>query len=211
MLCCCAGETLVSNLDEEDWSAVPFYVVGTTTGNVLRKMPVSPFTPSSQNIIGEGSGTGESLAELIIGDQGGRAAKLPLLYLTGDKNRDGLPKLVRAGGLDLEPLQVYGTRGSQNFSMGVKELFQHHVPLGECDSRPHLKGMDEIDRDSRPQILLSGGLCSLPHRLQSFRCRSYGNTLPFPRSMGEKIKRVGFAASQPSGQRRRHTWKRSAG
>ena len=69
-------------------------------------MPTSPFTPSSQNITGEGSGRGEALAELIIEDQSRRAPKLPLLYLTGDKNRDTLPKLVKAAGLDLEPLQV---------------------------------------------------------------------------------------------------------
>lgn len=133
-----------------DWSSIPFYVVGTTTGNVLRKMPISPFTPSSQNIVGEGSGTGEALAEVIIDDQGRRAPGLPLLYLTGDKNRDTLPTLLKAAGLHLEPLQVYGTRGSQNFSAGVKELLQRHLPLGECDSQPYPKGMKEIDRDSCP-------------------------------------------------------------
>jgi len=111
------------------WSSVPFYVVGTTTGNVLRNMPTSPFTPSSQNIIGEGSGTGEALAKVIIDDKGGRATTLPLLYLTGDKNKDTLPTLVQAAGVDLEPLQVYGTQGSPNFSTGVRELFQRHLPL----------------------------------------------------------------------------------
>ena len=95
-------------------------------------MPVSPFTPSPQNIIGEGSGTGEALANVIIQDQANRAAKLPLLYLTGDKNRDTLPTLLKAAGLHLEPLQVYGTRGSPDFSTGVGELFQHHAPLGKC-------------------------------------------------------------------------------
>ena len=133
-----------------DWSAIPFYVVGTTTGNVLRKMPTSSFTPSPQNVIGDGTGTGEALAELIIDDQGRQTSGLLLLYLTGDKNRDTLPTLVKAAGLDLEPIQVYGTRGSQNFSAGIKELLQHHLPLGECDSRPRPDGTDEIDRDSRP-------------------------------------------------------------
>jgi len=104
-------------------------------------MPVSPFTPSSQNIVGEGTGTGEALAKVIIGDQGSRAPKLPLLYLTGDKNRDTLPTLTQAAGLDLEPLQVYGTRGSPSFSKGIKELFQRHQPLGKCNSRSCLKWM----------------------------------------------------------------------
>ena len=133
-----------------DWSTIPFYVVGTATGNVLRKMPTSSFTPSPQNTIGEGSGTGEALAELIIDDQSRRAPGLPLLYLTGDKNRDTLPSLVKAMGLDLEPIRVYETRGSRNFSTGVKELLQCHLPLGECDSRPRPNGTDEIDCDSCP-------------------------------------------------------------
>ena len=135
------GKTPAPNLGVVDWSAVPFYVVGTTTGNVLRKMPASPFTPSSQNIVGEGSGTGEALAELIIEDQRRRTPKLPLLYLTGDKNRDTLPKLVKAAGIDLEPLQVYCTRGSQIFSTGVKELLERHQPFGECDPKLDLKGI----------------------------------------------------------------------
>jgi len=134
----------LAGLSRVDWSAIPFYVVGTTTGNVLRKMPVSPFTPSSQNIVGESTGTGEALAKVVIGDQGSRAPKLPLLYLTGDKNRDTLPRLVQAAGLDLEPLQVYGTRGSPSFSMGVKDLFQRHLPLGKCNSRPCLKGFNRL-------------------------------------------------------------------
>ena len=114
-----------------DWSGIPFYVVGETTGSVLRKMPVSSFAPSSRNIIGEGSGTGEALAKVIIDDQRSRTPKLPLLYLTGDKNRDTLPTLVRAAGLDLDPLQVYATRGSPSFSTEVKGLFQRNRPLGE--------------------------------------------------------------------------------
>lgn len=118
-------------MNKVDWSGIPFYVVGTTTGKVLRDMPASPFTPPSQNIIGEGSGTGEALAKVIIDDQRSRTPKLPLLYLTGDKNRDTLPTLVQAAGVELEPLQVYATRGSPSFSTGVEELFQNHQPLGE--------------------------------------------------------------------------------
>ncbi|KAF9648114.1 tetrapyrrole biosynthesis, uroporphyrinogen III synthase [Thelephora ganbajun] len=116
-------------MGSSDWSSVPFYTVGTATGNILRKMPVSPFTPSSQNIVGEGSGAGEALAKVIIDDQRGRTPKLPLLYLVGDKNKDTLPTLVQAAGLDLEPLQVYSTRGSPSFSTAVKALFQRRLPL----------------------------------------------------------------------------------
>ena len=104
-------------------------------------MPTSPFTPSSQYILGEGSGTGEALAKVIIDDQCDRATKFPLLYLTGDKNKDTLPTIVQAAGLDLEPIQVYSTRGSPDFSTGVKELFQRHLPLGEYSFRPCPKEM----------------------------------------------------------------------
>lgn len=114
-----------------DWSGTPFYVVGTITGNVLRNMPISPFTPSSRNIIGEVSGTGEALAKVIIDDQRERASELPLLYLTGDKNRDTLPTLVQAAGIVVEPLQVYATRGSPHFSTEIEELFQRNQPFGE--------------------------------------------------------------------------------
>ena len=125
-------ENWTPKISQADWSGIPFYVVGTTTGNVLRNMPASAFTPSSRNIIGEGSGTGEALAKVIIDDQRSRASGvLPLLYLTGDKNRDTLPTLIKAAGFELEPLQVYATRGSPSFSAGIEGLFRHHQPLGE--------------------------------------------------------------------------------
>lgn len=165
-------------------------------------MPISPFTPSSQNIIGEGSGTGEALAKVIIDDQGGRATKLPLLYLTGDKNKDTLPTLVQAAGFDLEPLQVYNTRGSPNFSAGVKALFQRHLPLGECDFRPCLKEIRNFNCDLFLQIPHSGGSCSSLRRLQSLLCRSCENTLPFLRSMGRMTETVGFVGLRPSDLRR---------
>lgn len=164
-------------------------------------MPVSPFTPSSQNIIGEGSGTGEALAKVVIDDQGGRATKLPLLYLTGDKNRDTLPTLIRAAGLDLEPLQVYSTRGSPSFSKGVEELFRRHSPLGECDFRPCLKE-NEVNRGASLQILHSGGLCALLPLPQNLLCLFCENTLPFLRSMVETIKAASFVRSRSSALRR---------
>lgn len=131
-------------------------------------MPISHSTPSSQNIIGEGSGTGEALAKVIIDDQGSRTTKLPLLYLTGDKNKDTLPTLVKAAGLDLEPLQVYGTRGSPNFSTGVTELFRRHPTLGESDCRACLKEMAlTVIRLCRSRTVVDRVLCSVVCRVCS--------------------------------------------
>ena len=131
-------------------------------------MRMSPFTPYSQNIIGEGSGTGEALAKVIIDDQGGRATKLPLLYLTGDKNKDTLPTLAQAAGLDLEPLQVYGTRGSPKFSAGVGELFRRHLPLGECGFRPSPMEMALTVIDHcRSYAVVGRVLCSVVCRVRS--------------------------------------------
>lgn len=41
------------------------------------------------------------------------------MYLTGDKNRETLPEVLREGGLDLRSLKVYETQGSSGFE---KEL-----------------------------------------------------------------------------------------
>ena len=152
-----------------DWSGIPFYVVGVATGNVLRNMPRSPFTPSSQNIIGEGSGTGEALAKVLIDDQLGRGSQLPLLYLTGDKNRDTLPSLVQAAGLDLEPLQVYATRGSPSFSTDVRKLFQRSNPFGEWGFQLLLEGDRRLTTVSscRSYAMVCCVLCALICRIRT--------------------------------------------
>lgn len=126
--------------------------------------------------MGEGSGTGETLAKVIIDDQRARAHNLPLLYLTGDKNRDVLPTFVQAAGLDLEPLQVYATRGSPSFLTEVRELFQRNQPLGERDCRLFSFLEKKIDCGFSMQIQHDGALFSLLHLPQNSRCRFYENT-----------------------------------
>jgi hypothetical protein len=95
-------------------------VVGKSTASSLHAIraahPNSPFVPS--NIRGESSGTSEQLARFILSDL--KSSSTPLLYLTGDKNRDTLPDILRDGSLKLAPLQVYQTQGSSRFSEELK-------------------------------------------------------------------------------------------
>lgn len=65
-------------------------------------------------IRGQTTGSAANLAPLILDDLKKRPAKL--LYLTGDKNRDTLPRLLEEGAISLQLLQVYETRGSPSFS-----------------------------------------------------------------------------------------------
>ncbi|KAH9056410.1 tetrapyrrole biosynthesis, uroporphyrinogen III synthase [Lactarius vividus] len=92
-----------------DWGKVRFYVVGPATAAQLARLPHPP-----HDVRGTESGTAERLAHYVVQDakRGER-----LLYLTGDKNRDTLPRVVREGlgGEEvLQELRVYATRGVEN-------------------------------------------------------------------------------------------------
>ena len=93
-----------------DWGKVRFYAVGPATKAELARLPNPP-----KDVRGTESGTAERLAHYIVQDAKGGER---LLYLTGDKNRDTLPRIVRdgLGGVEiLEELRVYATRGVENF------------------------------------------------------------------------------------------------
>ena len=98
-------------------STIPFYVVGEATAAAVQEIQVrfkgNGF--SCALIRGEQSGTGEQLGRFITNHYHGHGAG-KLLYLTGDKNRETLPKILQDGGLDLHPLQVYKTQGSSSFA-----------------------------------------------------------------------------------------------
>ena len=103
---------------------MPFYVVGEATATALRSIRTiygdSGFVPKDIRGSSE-SGTSGRLAHFILEDlaKNGSGSETKLLYLTGDKNKDTLPKILGDCGLDLEYLRVYETRGSSNFT---KEL-----------------------------------------------------------------------------------------
>ncbi|KAH9031925.1 tetrapyrrole biosynthesis, uroporphyrinogen III synthase [Lactarius pseudohatsudake] len=85
-----------------DWGKVRFYAVGPATAAQLARLPHPP-----RDV--------QRLAHYIVQDAK-RGEKL--LYLTGDKNRDTLPRVVREGlgGEEvLQELRVYATRGVENF------------------------------------------------------------------------------------------------
>ncbi|KAJ7475764.1 tetrapyrrole biosynthesis, uroporphyrinogen III synthase [Mycena latifolia] len=115
---------------EADWSSTPFYVVGKSTASALNSIrsahPHSPFAPL--DIRGESSGTSEQLARFILADLelSPPSKRRPFLYLTGDKNRDTLPDILRDGNVELTPLQVYQTQGSSRFSEDLKLALESH-------------------------------------------------------------------------------------
>jgi len=98
-----------------DWRGVRFYAVGPATAAMLARL-LQPNPP--QDVRGTDSGTAERLAHYIVQDLGARERKQTLLYLTGDKNRETLARVVREGlgGEDvLIELRVYATRGVRDF------------------------------------------------------------------------------------------------
>ncbi|KAJ6544758.1 tetrapyrrole biosynthesis, uroporphyrinogen III synthase [Mycena vulgaris] len=109
---------------ESHWSTTPFYVVGKSTASSLNAIrsahPHSPFAPT--DIRGESSGTSGQLARFILADLelSPPSKRRPFLYLTGDKNRDTLPDILRDGNVELTPLQVYETQGSSRFAEDLR-------------------------------------------------------------------------------------------
>ncbi|KAI0371011.1 tetrapyrrole biosynthesis, uroporphyrinogen III synthase [Pilatotrama ljubarskyi] len=129
---CEAWRTVVQQLVEQGvgnaapsrgWDTVPFYVVGSATASALcaieAAFPESPYTPRDIRG-GSESGTAEKLAHYIVSDVP-QSGSRRLLYLTGDKNRDTLPRILGDGGLELESLQVYATQGSSRFEDDLRQ------------------------------------------------------------------------------------------
>ncbi|KAJ7178585.1 tetrapyrrole biosynthesis uroporphyrinogen III synthase [Mycena crocata] len=128
---CEAWNNVVELLEKEkiasqecDWLSTPFYVVGRSTAfslNAIRSAhPHSPFAPTV--IRGESTGTSEQLARFILTDlkSSPGSKQKPLLYLTGDKNRDIMPDILHDGNFELSSLKVYQTQGSSRFSEDLK-------------------------------------------------------------------------------------------
>lgn len=102
-----------------DWGKVRFYAVGPATKAQLARLPKPP-----KDVRGSESGSAERLAQYIVRDakRGER-----LLYLTGDKNRDTLSRVVRdgLGGVEtLKELRVYATRGVENIEHTLERALE---------------------------------------------------------------------------------------
>jgi uroporphyrinogen-III synthase len=154
---------------ESNWSSTPFYVVGKSTASSLRAIrdvhPHSRFSPA--DIRGESSGTSEQLAKFILADLDSlppKSRQKPFLYLTGDKNRDTLPDILRSGDIEISPLQVYQTQGSSRFPDDLKLALESSSHQGNDLSVICLSDTESL------QILISGGSYSLhPLRLSLLR------------------------------------------
>src|SRR6266404_8546606 len=112
-----------------NWEKVRFYAVGPATAEQLSRLSNPP-----RDVRGTESGTAERLAHLIVQDakRGER-----LLYLTGDKNRDTLPRVEREGlGEDtLQELRVYATRGVENFERTLARALEGATGKSRCQER----------------------------------------------------------------------------
>jgi uroporphyrinogen-III synthase len=90
------------------WLDTPFYTVGMATEKSLKACPPCKYSPVLI-LGGNETGTGEALAHYILKHHNIYDTSLPLLYLTGNKNRDTVPVTLAGGGLRVTPTQVYET------------------------------------------------------------------------------------------------------
>lgn len=63
----------------------------------------------------------------------GKDSTETLLYLTGDKSRDTLPKILASKSITLDSLQVYETQGSSSFSHDLRIVLEKALS-GKYDS-----------------------------------------------------------------------------
>jgi len=110
-----------------DWSRIPFYVVGQTTADAISEV----FSRSkdlgfeSIDVRGQSSGNAATLGPFILEDLQNVTTENPtLLYLTGDKNRDTISRILTDGGVKLEALQVYTTRASPSFEADLDKTLE---------------------------------------------------------------------------------------
>ncbi|KAG1853191.1 tetrapyrrole biosynthesis, uroporphyrinogen III synthase [Suillus subalutaceus] len=111
---------------ESDWWSVPFYAVGEATSVALRDLceKIPMYTPRDIRG-GSETGTAERLAGFILKDLPSDGTSRKLFYLTGDKNRDTLPRILESAGVALDPLQVYATQGSSMFPHDLSLALEH--------------------------------------------------------------------------------------
>jgi uroporphyrinogen-III synthase len=66
---------------------------------------------------------GVTIYVLILSDLHG-ASGTKLLYLTGDKNRDTITRMLSEKNVELELLQVYRTQGSSSFESRLSSVLE---------------------------------------------------------------------------------------
>ncbi|KAF9045428.1 tetrapyrrole biosynthesis, uroporphyrinogen III synthase [Panaeolus papilionaceus] len=104
----------------ERWTRIPFYVVGEGTASALEEaFRGNGHHTFTLDIRGQKSGNAAVLAPFILNDVEQRPATL--FYLSGDKNRDTIPRLLKEGGIELDTLQVYRTQAASSLGRMVSE------------------------------------------------------------------------------------------
>lgn len=129
---------------------VRFYTVGPATASSLRPI-VDDLLPRCGKYAGESAGNGEALARLMLGMDSGEGegegkydvraedgkGKKPVLFLTGEKRRDVIPRMLMSPNLpDDERLQVdemvvYKTRELEEFEFHFTQVLNHTKPDGQ--------------------------------------------------------------------------------
>jgi uroporphyrinogen-III synthase len=124
-LSCLVKSTFITFHIATEWSSIPFYVVGKATASALSSIRAAygqtPYTPGAT--LGESSGTGEHLANFILSLESPSRPK-KVLYLTGDKNRDTVPRILEKAGIMVVPVKVYETQFSSTFAHDLEAVLQ---------------------------------------------------------------------------------------
>ncbi|KAK7532970.1 tetrapyrrole biosynthesis, uroporphyrinogen III synthase [Phyllosticta citribraziliensis] len=128
-----------AELDLEDLlpATLPLYVVGPATARGLRALNLR--CP----IVGEESGNGEVLAQLILEHYNGLSSaataegkRLPILFLVGEQRRDIIPKTLQSAELPehqrsrVDEVVVYETGEMQSFRADFTALVKRHEEAG---------------------------------------------------------------------------------
>ena len=145
------------------WSSIPFYVVGQATAAALSSVRAvcnhTPYSPGPT--LGESSGTGEQLANFILSFEGRPIPKM-LLYLTGDKNRDTVPRILGEADIVVNPVKVYETKFSSNFTRDLEAAFQNVSKSLSPFSRPKFTTSTKQSHSCcRIQTMVDRPLCAV--------------------------------------------------
>jgi len=91
------------------------------------------------DIRGQETGNGEQLARFVLENRDKNTDNKKLLYLTGDKNRDTIPKILSSNKdqgppILLHSLQVYETHGATDLEKNIRLLVAREAQLRQGTS-----------------------------------------------------------------------------
>lgn len=129
-----------------EWS-IPIYAVGPATTAAVKGVCAVYLPACESRVRGEEAGTGEALAHIILedyndrqhqwGNDGELGEKKPLLFLTGEKHRDIIPRMLQSSSLGPEArikvveIVIYSTAAVEGFEAS----FEHMLGITEEEAR----------------------------------------------------------------------------